>query len=108
MREIDSKKKTIHKRGAMIASLFVVVCLGILLAFLQHIRSTYRSMHPLSSSSLFSREPLFHLNNIDGIENVFKAVSSLEIPLEKKSDPVQAAILPHHTLIANEIGGLSK
>ena len=90
-----------------IASLFVV-CLGIFLGLLQHIRTTYLSMNAFPSSRLFSREPLFHLNAIDGIENVFEAVASLKIPEQKNTDPVQAAILPHHTLIADEIGSFWK
>jgi len=80
---------------------FILFAVGLVL--LLHPKINTPSISSTQITPLFSK-PVFTLENIDGIEQVFQAVSVLKISETEDSGSIHGAIIPHHTLIGQEIG----
>ncbi|MBI2473171.1 AmmeMemoRadiSam system protein B [Candidatus Uhrbacteria bacterium] len=85
----------------------VFILFAVVLVLLLHPkmnRSTESSTDPVQ----FFSDPVFTLEHIEGIDRVFKAVSALNIPETDRGEIIRSAVIPHHTLIADDIGSFWK
>ncbi|HBP00552.1 MAG: hypothetical protein UU48_C0007G0006 [Candidatus Uhrbacteria bacterium GW2011_GWF2_41_16] len=122
MKNVFEKKMKWIMRGALGVPLLV---LGIVfvMAFIYGAPMTGKKLFQKNHSSqqviseinkkisFFKLQPQFTLEEISGINGVMDVSANLSIVNEEKdagNEPIRAAILPHHTLLADELGNFWK